>query len=149
MENTEYTKAEKKALELIARAEQTAFGLRRKLEKRGFNAACIDAVISNLIEQNLLNDRRYAQMWLNTRLRLPRSPRRLLIALCAKGIDREEAQAALKEALDEETEAALLARFVKKYEKKISKAEEPKRHLKFLLKNEGFSADAIENYLFP
>ena len=139
-----YLRAEKTALRLIARAEQCTGGLTRKLEKRGFDSVCVSEVISKLTELKLLDDNRFSRLWLESRLRLPRSPRRLLSSLCARGIDHEEAQTALKNVLDEETELALLARFAKKYSRK---AKGDPRSLKYLLKNEGFSSAAIKRFL--
>jgi len=53
LEETEETlspslRAEKIALRLIARAEQCTSGLVRKLERRGFDSACISEVVSKL-----------------------------------------------------------------------------------------------------
>jgi regulatory protein len=139
-----YLRAEKTALRLIARAEQCTGGLIRKLEKRKFTQECISEVISKLTELNLLDDNRFARLWLESRLRLPRSPRRLLSSLCARGIDHEDAQTALKNVLDDETEFALIAKFAKKYSRKTN--GDP-RSLKFLLKSEGFSTEAIKRFL--
>jgi regulatory protein len=135
-------RAEKIALRLIARAEQTSFGLTRKLIKRRLEAACVNAVLSRLCELELIDDSRFARLWLESRLRLTRSPRRLLSALAGRGISHEDAEAALKTVLDEETEFALLSRFVKKYSPKMEG-----RSLKYLLKSEGFSPQAIQQYL--
>jgi len=151
-EVTEYIKTEKTALRLIARAEQNCAGLSRKLEKRGFNTGIINEVISKLTEMNLLNDSRYARFWLGSRIRLAKSPRRLLSSLCAKGIDHDIAQAALNQTLDAQTENALLEKLAKKSLKKLmrkraSENDDIKRALKSLLRNEGFSSQAIQIYL--
>jgi len=141
-------RAEKAALRLIARAEQCSSGLRRKLEKRGFERACINAVIEQLFDSGLLDDQRFAHFWLESRIRLPRSPRRLLIALCTRGIERDDVETALKHVLDDETEYSLLLRFVKKYlRRKNSQNDDSKLKIKFLLKNEGFSNTVIKMYL--
>jgi len=139
-------RAEKNALRLIARAEQCTGGLRRKLEKRGFDSSCINAVLERLIDLRLLDDRRFAQHWLQSRLRLPRSPRRLLVALYSRGIDREDAESAIKGVLDEEAEYSLLLRFVKKYMKKKDSQSDVK-DIKFFLRNEGFSRVVIQQFL--
>jgi regulatory protein len=139
-------RAEKAALRLIARAEQCTAGLSRKLEKRGHERTCVNAVISRLSSLRLLDDHRYAGLWLESRLRLARSPRRLLISLCARGIDRDDAGAAMKKVLDEETEISMLARFVKKYAKKTGGGDDF-RSMKHLLKSEGFSQAAILRFL--
>jgi regulatory protein len=133
---------------LIARAEQCSFGLTRKLEKRGFDSACVSAVITRLLELKLVDDRRFAQLWLASRLRPARSPRRLLSSLQSRGIDRDDAESALKTALDEETEFALLERFAKRLSKKAErKGKEGINSIKFMLRNEGFSMQAIKQYL--
>ncbi|MDR1870070.1 MAG: recombination regulator RecX [Treponema sp.] len=135
-------RAEKTALRLIARAEQCSLGLVRKLEKRGHDTVCVNAVISRLTELRLLDDSRFARLWLESRLRYARSPRRLLSSLCGRGIDRDDAEAALKTALDEEAESAMLARFVKKHARKAGDTHS----LKHLLKSESFSPQAIRRF---
>ena len=129
---------------MIARAEQCTAGLKRKLKKRRYEEACIDAVISRLTDQNLVDDLRFARAWLRSRLHLPRSPRRLLIALCGRGIERDDAQAALNTILDEEAEFTLLTQFIKKNSKKAAYKDE--HSLKFMLKNEGFSPQIIRRF---
>ena len=148
MDTAEYILTEKAALRLIARAEQCSAGLSLKLEKRGFDEVCIRGVIKRLSETSLLDDKRYARMWLQSRLRFAKSPRKLLSSLCAKGIDRDNAEATLKETLNEETEFSLLTRYVKLNEKKTQNKnyENNAGGLKHLLKNEGFSVKAIQKY---
>jgi regulatory protein len=145
-------RAEKRALQLIARAEQTAFGLSRKLKKRGHDPDCIRAVIAQLCELNLLDDRRYARLWLESRIsRQATSPRRLLAAIRSRGIDRHDAEAALKETLDDEAERQLLERYVQKLRRKGANSDgvtnvegADSATLRYTLKGEGFSSPAIE-----
>jgi regulatory protein len=138
--------AEKAALRLIARAEQCSHGLALKLEKRGHEADCINAVISRLLELKLIDDKRYARLWLESRLRFARSPRRLAASLRGKGIEREDADNALKTALSEEDEYAMISRYVKKHSRKKS-GKEDSHSLKHLLKMEGFSPQVIARFL--
>jgi regulatory protein len=144
-------RAERTALRLIARAEQSTLGLTRKLEKRGHDTACVRGVISQLCESGLLDDRRYARLWLEARIsRQSSTPRRLLIALSARGIDRDDTASVLKEALDDDAELRLLKRYVEKFrrKKKIKDNEEDSgRSLKYLLKSEGFSSLSIQRFL--
>ena len=148
-------RAEKTALRLVARAEQTVFGLSRKLERRGADTACSGAVVSRLLDLGLLDDRRYARLWLESRIgRQASSPVRLLAALRARGVDREDADSALRGALDGETEWLVLERFMLKRRRgrglKNGSEDFPPfdddaaRSLKYLLKSEGFSSLAIE-----
>ncbi|MCL2211085.1 MAG: RecX family transcriptional regulator [Treponema sp.] len=147
---TAYIHAEKIALRLVARAEQCSRGLALKLEKRKCDPASISEVISKLTELKLIDDSRFARLWLESRMRLTRSPRRLLSSLCAKGIEHEDAKAAISSVLDEEAEASLIVRFVKKHARKAggrNNSEDGARSVKHLLKNEGFSTAAIKQFL--
>jgi SOS response regulatory protein OraA/RecX len=143
-------RAEKTALHLIARAEQNVSGLSRKLEKRGHDSACIQTVIARLCEAGLLDDRRYARLWLGVRInRQASSPRRLFAALCSRGIDHDDAEAALKETLDDETEQRLLERYAHKLQLKRTNGEDDDsaaacRSLRYALKSEGFSSAVIQ-----
>ncbi|MCL2412089.1 MAG: recombination regulator RecX [Treponema sp.] len=136
---------ENAALRLIARAEQCAGGLSRKLKKRGYDKYSVNSVIEKLCDLQLIDDNRFARLWLESRLHLTRSPKRLLISLCARGIDRDDAEAALRNVLDADVENALLVRFAKKYARKFK--SEDSRSLKYFLRSEGFSSGAICEYL--
>ena len=144
-------RAEKAALRLIARAEQCRFGLVRKLERRGHEPACVNAVLSHLAGLELVDDQRFARLWLESKLRLARSPRQLLVSLRGRGIDQDDAQTALKTVLDAETEWALLKRFMVKH-KRVRKfacrceGEAGTRSLKYLLRSEGFSGPVIQRH---
>jgi regulatory protein len=109
-------RAERAALRLIARAEQTETGLSLKLERRGHDRASVSAVVSRFVSLGLINDERYAELWIRSRLarrggKIP-SPRRLLAALRNRGIDSSGAGKVLKKTLDTETELALLTRYM-------------------------------------
>jgi regulatory protein len=142
-------RTEKVALQLIARAEQTVYGLSRKLEKRGHDSSCVRTVISRLCDIGILNDRRYASLWIeSTIIRRVSSPRRLLAALCAR-VDRHDAEAALKEALAEEAELQLLERYVQKLQRKHknSNSDDSFPSLRYTLRSEGFSSQVIHQFL--
>jgi regulatory protein len=141
--------AEKAALNLIAGAEQYSHGLRLKLKKKNYETACVNAVIARLTELKAVDDSRYAKLWLGSKIRSKRtSPMRLLKALRAKGIEHGEAEAALKECMDEEAEIMLLGSFIKSYSKKIkSKIDKGAASLRYLLKTEGFSPQAISHFV--
>ena len=143
-------RAEKAALRLIARAEQNSLTLTAKLERRGYNAAVTGTVVSYLQDQNFINDRRYAELWIRSRLTSRRvlSPRWLLVSLGKRGIDRNHSRKALAEALDPEIEYSLLLRYIEKAKPGNMKIPEAKRE-KFLraqLKYEGFSLIVLERY---
>jgi regulatory protein len=142
-------RAEKAAFRLIARAEQNVFGLSRKLEKAGHPADCVQAVTARLMELDILDDRRFARHWLRSRLACKTdSPRKLLAGLRGRGIGREDAARALREALGTGDEAELLKRYMTKHRLFPPEGEDGDSRwslsLLFLLKREGFSREAID-----
>ena len=132
-------KAEKAALRLIGRAEQNSLGLTAKLKKRGFDAAVVKETVQRLLDRNLLNDERYAELWLRSYLSSGKktTPLHLRSSLAKRGIDRNSAEKAIKRTLDPETEYSLLLRYLGTGKGEINK---PK------LKKEGFSNEVLLNY---
>ena len=137
--------AEKAALRLIARAEQSILGLTAKLERRGCDSPVVKAVVSRLLERNLLNDERFAKLWVHSRLSYgrARSPLWLRVSLGKKGIDRNLALKAVEGLLDPETEYILLLKYLEKAGISDGRNES---YLKTQLKNEGFSYEVLERY---
>jgi regulatory protein len=112
-------RAERAALALIARAEQTRFGLKGKLERKGIDTACVRAALDYLEELGIVSDKRFAELWLDSKLRHIGAgkggklcPRKLLGSLLARSIPADTARKALAAALDPATERALLAFYI-------------------------------------
>lgn len=144
-------KAEKAALALIARAEQCRWGLKCKLEKKKIRPGAIETVLERLTELGLVNDQRYAELWLKARIaKGSKGPRALSQLLAARGIDRETAAAALAAALPPDAEAALLRRCLEKAEsrgkKPLWESRDPTTAARHFLRAQGFSADCITAY---
>jgi regulatory protein len=146
-------RAERAASRLIARAEQTETGLSLKLERRGHLRASVLAVVSRFVSLGLINDERYAELWIRSRLarrsgQVP-SPRKLSAALRNRGIDSATAGKALKKTLDTETEMALLARYIGHIPSGTGnsrKALFSGFSLRAMLKFEGFSQAVLSIY---
>jgi regulatory protein len=112
-------RAERAALALVARAEQTRFGLKGKLERKGIDAACIRAALDYLEEIDIVSDKRFAELWLDSKLRHIGAgrggklcPRKLLSSLLGRSIPMDIAQKALSAALNPETERVLLDSYI-------------------------------------
>jgi regulatory protein len=136
--------AEKTALRLIARAEQCGAGLSRKLEQRNHSPEAAEAVVSRLTGMSLVNDSRYAELWLKFRIHHGyKSPRFLAAALRAKGVERDTVKEALKSVLSPEVEADLLKRFLHKDRR--ARTISSRGMLRSMLRAEGFSADTIDS----
>ncbi len=108
-------RTERAALALIARSEQHTAALARKLLKKEHPRASVDVVLSRLQALDLLNDSRYCELWINSRLRrAAEGPVRLVAALQAKGIPGSVARALVGRLIDRESERKLLLRYAEK-----------------------------------
>ena len=140
-------RAERAGVGLISRAEQTEAGLTRKLETRGHASECVSAVMARFVENDLVNDKRYAERWLCSRLTRKtgkvRGPRRLSAALAGRGICREAIKGAFDKTMDEETEFFLLQRFLAQNNVGNTSGI---YSLRRLLRYEGFSSTVINRY---
>jgi regulatory protein len=140
-------RAERAGRRLIARAEQNSAGLLRKLELKGYDSACVSAVISYFAGLDLVNDSRFAERWLMARLarktgKTP-GPRRLQSMLAGRGIGRDDAGAAIEKVLDSEAEWELLQSFVKKT---FPSGTAGVYSLRGRLRYEGFSSSVLNRF---
>lgn len=117
---SEIFQCRRKALSLLARAEQCRQGLSVKLLKKGYSREAVSQVLEKLSEAGLLDDRRFAESWVRSRLRSrPEGPSRLRGALMAKGVAsavaRDAVASVFEELGDEEADKALMRAFEKLY----------------------------------
>jgi regulatory protein len=136
--------AEKRALFLLARAEQSRFMLAAKLERRGFSKRAATLALERLASAGLLDDRRFARAYASSRLsRRAEGPSSLAAALRARGIDSETVASALAELLGPEGRAAALRKTAaKEMKRSAGDRGEARRRLRAL----GFSATEIGDY---
>jgi regulatory protein len=137
-------RAEKAALNLVARAEQYNAGLRCKLYRKGYDKASIEMVLGTLAERGFLDDKRYALAWIRYRIILGDSPRKIKLKLEKKGLDRALVEESMAESLDSETERALLQKFLGLLKLKEAGVEGDSRNLRKQLRFEGFSKEILE-----
>ncbi len=108
----------RKALSLLDRAEQCRQGLSVKLLKKGYSRKAVSESLDKLSEAGLLDDRRFAESWVRSRLRSrPEGPSRLRGALMAKGVSaataRDAVTAVFEELDDEDADETLKRAFDK------------------------------------
>jgi regulatory protein len=113
------TEAEARGASLLSRAEQPRYLLRAKLVERGFPDRAVALALDRLEAEGLLDDRRYAEAWLRSRVgKAVRSaagrggraegPSSLILSIKTRGVADADAKAALAEVLDADTRPSLL-----------------------------------------
>lgn len=90
MPETTFKQAKDRCYRLLAYRSRTVYELQTRLEKAGFSESVIEAVLAQLTEQRLLDDKSFARDWINRRMATkPVGPRYLWAELLQKGINRE------------------------------------------------------------
>ncbi len=90
------------ALNLLSYRARATAELRRRLLRKGFDAAIVDRCVDEMRERGYLDDAAFAEAFARDRLRLrPRGRRQLVAELQGKGVDRDTAVGAVARAMDE------------------------------------------------
>ncbi|MDR1625548.1 MAG: recombination regulator RecX [Spirochaetia bacterium] len=133
-----------RALGLLAAAEHCGRSLERKLLARGYAESEVAQALSRLTEEKLLDDRRFAALWIEFRQkRKDEGARRLAEGLRQRGVDRQTAEAAVREASrGEEYRAA----FFRAKAKILAQARGGENRLVSLLLRKGYSLSEIRKY---
>ena len=132
---------ELKAVGYLARAEQSRFGLTRKLIEKKYDKKYVEAALTYLEGRGYLSDLRYATAWLNTRrINHFEGRSRLSAELAARGITRDVAIKALDEFFSENDEEEICR---KAYEK-LSKNKSGEKLIAAMLR-QGFTQKQIRN----
>ena len=132
---------ELKAVGYLARAEQSRFGLTRKLIEKKYEKQYVEAALTYLEGRGYLSDLRFATAWLNTRRTNHYEGRsRLAAELASRGIARDVANTALDEFFTENDEMEICR---KAYEK-LSKSKSGEKLTAAMLR-QGFTQKQIRN----
>ncbi len=132
---------ELKAVSYLARAEQSRFGLTRKLIEKKYDKKYVEAAMSYLELRGYLSDLRYATAWLNTRKTNHYEGRsRLSAELATRGIARDVANKALDNFFAENDEDEICR---KAYEK-LSRTKSGEKLIAAMIR-QGFSQKQIRN----
>jgi len=135
-----------KALDLVSRREHSCYELIQKLNKRfPETMPVIEDVVQKLVTNNILNDERFAEMYLNSRARKGFGPKKIEMELHSKKIDSLFIATAIAEYDNwaENAENELLKKF-----KGIKPNDfNSKMKQKQFLFNRGFSTQIIEQIL--
>ncbi len=110
---------ELKALEYIARAEQSRFGLSRKLIEKKYDKKYINMALDYLESVNFLSDQRFSRAWLNGRkINHFEGKSKLLAELQSRGISKENALTALEEFFNDNDEYEICKKAYQKFTRK-------------------------------
>ena len=132
------------ALRFLANRPRSEREIRRRLAEKGYEPDRVDRVIEKLIRLKLVDDRMFAEYWLENRaLHRPKGVRALRAELFAKGVGREVVEGALEGERDEPEDAY---RAAQRQASRWPLTDETtfKQRLSLFLQRRGFGWEAIE-----
>jgi len=141
------------AQDILSRRDHSEFELRTKMRRKKFSLAVIDDVVAKLKKLNLINDKKFAVMFVaNTLLFKAVGPKYLSYKLNQKGIISSFIEAALAEAFPPGREADLARQAAtawrRSHHPKNNDPQERNKHrqrLTRMLISRGFSFSAMES----
>ncbi len=141
------SRARERAMTLIAMREHSCAEISRKLRQKGFSEAAAAAAVESLSADGLVNDARFAEEWIRSRLRRrPVGRAALLAGLARAGVDRAESDAAVARVAGEDPE--LLAEAIDRAARRIERGGrvDPET-LRRKLASRGFSYREIRKFV--
>jgi regulatory protein len=146
----ELSKAKSYVYRILARRMYTTKEIRDKLVERGYVGKIIEDVIATLERYGYLNDRTYAEEWIDSRMRSkPKGKIALRRELKRKGIDTSIIEDALSQAFDQSKEAEmamdLARRKIRSYN--IDDPVAAKRKLQSFLLRRGFGFETVKDVI--
>jgi regulatory protein len=139
--------AYQKALRLLGYRPRTEYEMRSRLAEYGYEEDCIENVIARLLEKKYLDDRQFAEDWVENRSTFrPRGRRLLTMELRQKQVSENQIRTAL-ETIPED--AILVRQAAEKYCTKLKGLDKQsfKRKLYGFLARKGFNYDDIKPIL--
>jgi len=119
--------AHQRALRLLERRERTESEIRRNLAKHEVPETVIDEVLTRLKASGLVNDDRFANLWIENQRRFrPRSRKALAFEMRQRGVESEAIEQALEKiSIEDEQEMAETAAraYVRKNERRLRNQE--------------------------
>jgi regulatory protein len=134
------------AVRYLARRDRTAAQVERFLLRKGASPAQAKQTIGRLSDLRYLNDRAYAERWIETHLaRRPMGREQLEAELLLKGVPEVVAGQAIREALRDVDEATLARRalaMVRRTGKQLTTAQSAR-----LLRQRGFEEETVDRMI--
>ena len=143
MTNETFSDVYNKALDLLSRREHSQKEVTLKLQKKFKNSEEIYEVIEKLVANNIINDTRFTEHYINSRKRRGFGSKKISYELLSKGINESIIDSVLSN-MDDWKELAK-KEFNKKYKDGPSDDFKIRSKQKNFLLNRGFSFEEIES----
>ena len=141
----ELNKAQAYALMLLGYRERSLREIKMRMRQKGYEEKLVEKVVKYLKDRNLINDKRFTQLWAESRIKKGYGRWRIQSELEQKGVNREIGDEILKDLYSGIDEVQVALDLV---EKKRWVSKEPPRlteRVSNLLRRRGFSFEVISD----
>lgn len=144
MDDDQFIEARNKAFHLLSYRERTIKEMRDRLKKKDFPTEVIEKVITYLLEKDYLNEQRFAEMWIRSRINHhPRGRKLIYKELKDKGVEISIINSALDAYLSREKELEMAVYLMNKWLRRRKEEDSSSYKLKNYLARKGFNYDMI------
>ena len=144
VDKEEFSKARNKAFKLLSYRERTIKEIKDRLAKKDYNEDVILKVVDFLLENDYLNEERFAEMWIRSRKKHhPRGRKLIYKELKQKGVDQKIINSALNQYLNRQDELEMAEYLKDKWLRRRTEEDSSSYKLKNYLANKGFNYDLI------
>ena len=144
IDQDQFSEAKNKAFNLLSYRERTIKEMRDRLRKKDFSEPVINSVIDYLLEKDFLNEERFSEMWIRSRINNhPRGRKLIYKELKDKGVERKIINSALNQYLKREKEVEMAVYLRDKWLRRRSDEDISSYKLKNYLARKGFNYDII------
>lgn len=144
IDKEEFSKARSKAFRLLSYRERTIKEIKDRLRKKDFKEEIIESVVDYLLDNDYLNEKRFAEMWIRSRIKHhPRGRKLIYKELNSKGVDQKIINSALNQYLSDQDELEMAEYLKEKWLRRRTEEDSSSYKLKNYLANKGFSYDLI------
>ena len=144
IDKEQFSKARNKAFKLLSYRERTIKEMEDRLRKKDFSEEVIKAVVDFLLENDYLNEERFAEMWIRSRKKHhPRGRKLIYKELKNKGLKQKMINTALNQHLSNQEELDMAEYLKAKWLRRRTEEDSSSYKLKNYLANKGFSYEMV------
>jgi len=137
------------AFRLLKYRPRSEYELRQRFKRKGFTDSVIKETFLFLKEKGFLDDREFARIWVESRIKKPLGIYRLKQELKAKGIDKGLIEQIIQRISSRYSEAEVISDLIQRrlHRLKLIEPAKAKRRIFLYLLRRGFSSEGIQEAL--
>jgi len=148
-DKSDLSRAQDYTLKLLGYRERSRQEIQVRMERKGFQREVIEKVLRYLESQKYLDDRRFAELWTQGRLKKRYGKGRVILELREKGVNQEIIDEVVKKAYSSVDEIGMALDLVKRKRYNLEWAEDQRvaRRVWEFLRRRGFSFSIIREVM--